>query len=97
VIAPMGTAGMILVGIFTFLAVWGEFLVTLTMIDDSEKFTLAVGVANLSLGTTSWQDSEILPYGTTAAAYLLAALPAALVFITLQKWFVRGMSEGLKF
>lgn len=97
VIAPMGYSGMILVGIFTFLAVWGEFLVTLTMIDDSEKFTLAVGVANLSLFTTSWQDSEILPYGTTAAAYLLAALPAALVFITLQKWFVRGMSEGLKF
>lgn len=97
VIAPMGTAGMILVGIFTFINVWGEFLVTLTMIDDSEKFTLAVGVANLSLGTTSWTDAEILPYGTTAAAYLLAALPAALVFIALQKWFVRGMSEGLKF
>jgi multiple sugar transport system permease protein len=97
VIAPMGTAGMILVGIFTFISVWGEFLVTLTMIDDSERFTLAVGVANLSLGTTSWTDSEILPYGTTAAAYLLAALPAALVFIALQKWFVRGMSEGLKF
>lgn len=97
VIAPMGTSGMVLVGIFTFLNVWGEFLVTLTMIDDSEKFTLAVGVANLALGTTSWQDAEILPYGTTAAAYLLAALPAALVFITLQKWFVRGMSEGLKF
>jgi multiple sugar transport system permease protein len=97
VIAPMGTAGMVLVGIFTFISVWGEFLVTLTMIDDSEKFTLAVGVANLSLGTTSWTDAEILPYGTTAAAYLLAALPAALVFIALQKWFVRGMSEGLKF
>jgi len=97
VIAPMGTAGMILVGIFTFISVWGEFLVTLTMIDDSEKFTLAVGVANLSLATTSWTDAEILPYGTTAAAYLLAALPAALVFIALQKWFVRGMSEGLKF
>ena len=37
-------------------------------------------------------------YGTTAAAYLLAApLPAALLFILLQRWFVRGMMEGLKF
>ncbi len=97
VIAPMGTAGMILVAIFAFIGIWGEFLVTLTMIDDQEKFTLAVGVANLALGTTSWQDSEILPYGTTAAAYILAALPAALIFIGLQKWFVRGMAEGLKF
>ena len=97
VIAPMGTAGMVLVAIFAFIGIWGEFLVTLTMIDDQEKFTLAVGVANLALGTTSWQDSEILPYGTTAAAYILAALPAALIFIGLQKWFVRGMAEGLKF
>jgi len=97
VIAPMGTAGMVLVAIFSFISIWGEYLVTLTMIDDPEKFTLAVGVANLALGTTSWQDSEILPYGTTAAAYILAALPAALIFIIMQKWFVRGMAEGLKF
>jgi ABC-type glycerol-3-phosphate transport system permease component len=97
VIAPMGTAGMVLVAIFSFIGIWGEFLVTLTMIDVPEKFTLAIGVANLSLGTASWQDAEILPYGTTAAAYILAALPAALVFILLQKWFVRGMAEGLKF
>ncbi len=97
VIAPMGTAGMVLVAIFTFIEIWGEFLVTLTMIDDPDKFTLALGVANLQLGTTSWVESEILPYGTEAAAYILAALPCVLVFIFLQRWFVRGLTEGLKF
>jgi ABC-type glycerol-3-phosphate transport system permease component len=97
VIAPMGTAGMVLVAIFTFIEIWGEFLVTLTMIDDPDKFTLALGVANLQLGTTSWVEALILPYGTEAAAYILAALPCVLVFILLQKWFVRGLSEGLKF
>ncbi|MBI2939613.1 MAG: carbohydrate ABC transporter permease [Chloroflexi bacterium] len=98
VMAPMATSGMILVAIFSFIHVWGEFLVTLTMIDDQEKFTLALGIANLNLWTTSWQvDVEVLPYGTQAAGYLLAALPTLLVFVTLQKWFVRGMSEGLKF
>jgi ABC-type glycerol-3-phosphate transport system permease component len=97
VIAPMGTSGMVLVAIFSFIGIWGEFLVTLTMIDDQELWTLAVGVANMSLSTTSWQDAEILPYGTTAAAYLLAALPVALLFIIMQRWFVRGMMEGLKF
>jgi multiple sugar transport system permease protein len=97
VIAPMGTAGMVLVAIFTFIEIWGEFLVTLTMIDDPDKFTLALGVANLQLGTTSWVEAEILPYGTEAAAYILAALPCVLVFIALQRWFVRGLTEGLKF
>ena len=97
VMAPMGAAGMVLVAIFSFIGIWGEFLVTLTMIDNSEKWTLSVAVANMSLSTTSWQESEILPYGTTAAAYLLAALPAALLFVAMQRWFVRGMMEGLKF
>jgi ABC-type glycerol-3-phosphate transport system permease component len=97
IMAPMGTSGMVLVSIFSFINIWGEFLVTLTMIDNSEKWTLAVAVANMSLSTTSFVESEILPYGTTAAAYLLAALPAALLFIAMQRWFVRGMMEGLKF
>lgn len=97
IIAPMGTAGMVLVAIFTFIEIWGEYLFTLTMIDDPQKFTLAVGVAYLSLSTTSWIESEILPYGTQAAAYLLASLPCALVFVALQRWFVRGLAEGLKF
>jgi ABC-type glycerol-3-phosphate transport system permease component len=97
VIAPMGTAGMVLVAIFTFIEIWGEFLVSLTMLDDPDKFTLALGVANLQLGTTSWVEAEILPYGTEAAAYILTALPCVLVFILLQRWFVRGLTEGLKF
>jgi ABC-type glycerol-3-phosphate transport system permease component len=97
VVAPMGTAGMVLVAIFTFIDVWGEYLITLTMIDDPQNFTLALGVAMLGLSTTSWVEAEILPYGTQAAAYLLASLPCALVFIALQRWFVRGLAEGLKF
>lgn len=97
IIAPMGTGGMVLVAIFTFIEIWGEFLITLTMIDDPDKFTLALGIANLQLGTTSWVESQILPYGTEAAAYILAALPCVVVFVLLQKWFVRGLSEGLKF
>jgi multiple sugar transport system permease protein len=88
---------MVLVAIFTFIEIWGEFLVTLTMIDDPDKFTLALGVANLQLGTTSWVDADIIPYGTEAAAYILTALPCVIVFILLQKWFVRGLTEGLKF
>src|SRR5919199_3997848 len=65
VMAPMGYSGMVLVAIFSFINIWGEFLITLTMVDHSEKWTLAVAVANLSLSTTSFVESEILPYGTT--------------------------------
>ena len=96
VIAPMGTVGMVLVAIFTFIDIWGEYLITLTMMDDPIRFTLAVGVANLNLDTACFTEAEIIPYGAQAAAYLLAAAPCALVFVVLQRWFVRGLG-GLKF
>jgi ABC-type glycerol-3-phosphate transport system permease component len=97
VIAPMGTAGMVLVAIFTFIDIWGEYLISYTMLDDPFRFTLAIGVASLNLTTARFTESEIIPYGAQAAAYLLAASPCALMFIVLQRWFVRGLSEGLKF
>ena len=67
---------MVLVAIFTFIDIWGEYLITLTMMDDPIRFTLAVGVANLNLDTARFTEAEIIPYGAQAAAYLLAAAPA---------------------
>jgi multiple sugar transport system permease protein len=95
IIAPMGTGGMVVVGLFEFIRVWGEFLFTLTMIDRRELFTLGIGIV------MAWADSNVLEgefttYGTQCAGYLLYAAPVILFYIALQKWFIRGLTEGLK-
>ena len=95
VIAPMGTGGMIAVGLFEFIRVWGDFLFTLTMIDRRELFTLGIGIAMVYLESNNL-DGEFTTYGTQAAGYLLYAAPVILFYVALQKWFVRGLSEGLK-
>jgi ABC-type glycerol-3-phosphate transport system permease component len=41
-------------------------------------------------------EGEFTTYGTQAAGYLLYAAPVILFYVVLQKWFVRGLSEGLK-
>jgi multiple sugar transport system permease protein len=95
IIAPMGTGGMVVVGLFEFIRVWGEFLFTLTMIDRRELYTLGIGIV------MAWADSNVLEgefttYGTQCAGYLLYAAPVILFYIALQKWFIRGLTEGLK-
>jgi multiple sugar transport system permease protein len=95
VIAPMGTGGMIVVGLFEFIRVWGEFLFTLTMIDRRELFTLGIGIV-MAYVDSNFLEGEWTTYGTQCAGYLLYAAPVVIFYVVLQKWFIRGLSEGLK-
>lgn len=95
IMAPMGAGGMIAVGLFEFIRVWGDFLFTLTMIDRRELFTLGIGIAMLYTDS-NLLEGEFTTYGTQAAGYLLYAAPVIVFYVVLQKWFVRGLSEGLK-
>lgn len=95
---PMATGAMLVVAIRSFVDVWGEYLMTLTMTDEAKNYTIGVGVTmlgNAVSGATTAPEA-FTSYGATAAGYMLAAAPVILVYILLQRWFVRGMMEGLK-
>jgi multiple sugar transport system permease protein len=95
VMAPMATGAAAVVALFEFIRVWGEYLFTLTMIDDRNLFTLGIGMAMTLIGTTV-EFGEFTSYGAQSAAYVMAAAPVAVFFLALQRWFVRGLMEGLK-
>lgn len=101
---PLAAPGMVVVAIFTFVRVWGDFLVTLTMIDKDAMMTIAVGVRKLGTAgispffAGSALTGKFSTYGADAALYLIAMAPVVLVWIFLQRWFMRGLTEGvLKF
>ncbi len=96
---PMVSAGITVVCIFTFISAWGEYLFTYTMEDVQGLYTLAVAVAQTQIPNAAFVDiPQFSAYGATAAIAIMAAVPALLIFILLQKWFVRGLAEGaLKF
>jgi multiple sugar transport system permease protein len=96
VMAPMATGSMMVVALFEFIRVWGEYLFTLTMIDQRELFTLGIGMAMQFLGV-SMEFGEFTSYGSQSAAFVMAASPVAVFFLATQRWFVRGLMEGLKF
>jgi multiple sugar transport system permease protein len=96
---PYAAGGAMVVAILTFVRVWGEYLVTITMIDVQRLYTVGVGITMFSgQGAMIYDDPDISAAGIQAAGYLMAALPAMLLYVFMQKYFVRGLTEGaLKF
>ncbi len=76
--------------IFTFMWRWNEFAWPLIALQDTERFTLPIGLLYL-------QDQYGRDYGSLMAMSLLSVLPMLLVFAVFQRYFVEGMaSSGLK-
>jgi len=86
---PMSVPVLASLAIFQFLFIWNDLLVSLIYIGatQSENLPLTVVVANLvsSLGG----ETHFL----TAAAFITMALPLV-VFLALQRYFVRGITGG---
>ncbi|MGN6333705.1 MAG: carbohydrate ABC transporter permease [Motilibacteraceae bacterium] len=87
VLLPLITPALAAFGIFQFLWVWNDLLVGLTFLNSPDLAPLTVEVSNLS-GTlgNAW-------YLLSAAAFVSIIVPLV-VFLALQKYFVRGLLAG---
>ena len=88
VLLPLLTPALAAFGIFQFLWVWNDLLVALTFAGGgTDVAPLTVGIANLA-GTrgTAW-------HLLSAGAFISIIVPVA-VFLSLQRFFVRGLLAG---
>ena len=92
---PFVQGGITVVAIFEFIYVWGEYLITLTMIDFPELEPVSIAVTKLRGWSAHFTSSLLAGYGTECAAYTTAMLPVIIVFVMMQRWFIRGLSEGV--
>ncbi|MGC4891555.1 carbohydrate ABC transporter permease [Micromonospora sp. DT227] len=89
VLLPAVRPGLITVGLFAFLASWNDFMAPLILINDSDRMTLPLAVANLR-----GQVQGVVDYGATEAGVVVLALPCVLLFLLLQRHYVRGFMSG---
>jgi multiple sugar transport system permease protein len=89
VLVPAVKPGLITVGLFAFLAAWNDFMAPLILINDSTKMTLPLAVSNLR-----GQVQGVVDYGATEAGVVVLALPCILLFLILQRHYVRGFMSG---
>jgi alpha-glucoside transport system permease protein len=88
IVIPISVPALASVFIFQFLWVWNDFLVALIYLGTTPKVVpVTLTVANLV--TNRGQNWELL----TAAAFVSMALPLV-VFLSLQRHFVRGIIAG---
>jgi len=92
---PFVRGGLLVVAIFEFVYVWGEYLITLTLVDFPELETVSIAVTKLRGWGAHFTSDIVASYGTEAAAYVVAMIPVILVFVLMQRWFIRGLSEGI--
>ncbi|MBU2664723.1 carbohydrate ABC transporter permease [Actinoplanes bogorensis] len=89
VLIPAAKPGLITVGLFAFLAAWNDFITPLVLISDTGKLPLPLAVANLR-----GQVMGIVDYGATEAGVVVLALPCIVLFLALQRHYVRGFMSG---
>jgi multiple sugar transport system permease protein len=90
IILPLSTPVLTVCAVFTFLWNWNNLLGPLIYLDSEEKFTVAIGLANLVTRSGT-------PWNLTMAANLLSMIPPVIVYFFVQKTLIGGIaSVGLK-
>jgi arabinogalactan oligomer/maltooligosaccharide transport system permease protein len=79
-----------LLALFGFAAPFGEYMLSKILLTDPTKFTLALGVYS---GIFSKMTVD---YAMFAAAAILSALPIVIIYMSLQKIIMEGLSGATK-
>ncbi|MDO4483816.1 MAG: carbohydrate ABC transporter permease [Clostridia bacterium] len=66
---------------------WNEFMYALIFIDSDKLRTIPVGLMNL-------RDALLTNWGVLLAGMTISALPLIILFLLMQKQFIRGMTAG---
>jgi glucose/mannose transport system permease protein len=87
VMLPLSLPGFVVVGIFQFTNIWNDFLFGVTILPNPTAQPITVALNNLS-------GSFSVDWNVVMAGAVVAALPTALVYIFLGRFFVRGLLAG---
>jgi len=88
VVLPLGAPVLAVVGLLSFIFTINEFILASALLQTPQHFTLPVGMR----GFIDQQYDQ--HWGPFAAGVLIAAVPAALLFIFLQRYIVQGLTAG---
>lgn len=88
VAAPIIKPAFAVLGLITFMGSWNDYLWPMIVLNRMDMYTVQVALAVLK------GYGYIIPYGVLLAGAMFGALPAAVLFLVFQKWFVSGILSG---
>jgi glucose/mannose transport system permease protein len=87
IMLPLALPAFVVVAIFQFTNIWNDFLFGITVVQNPAAQPVTVALNNLS-GTFS------VDWNVVMAGAVVAALPTALIYIFLGRFFIRGLLAG---
>jgi ABC-type glycerol-3-phosphate transport system permease component len=94
ILLPLSTPIFTTMGIFSFLGSWNAFFYPLIFLNTTEKFTLALGLRYFQRTATAGGEAR---EHLLMAAAMLMTLPCVILFLILQRYFVRAIvMSGIK-
>ncbi|WP_062079215.1 sugar ABC transporter permease [Demequina globuliformis] len=87
-IMPLVTPILAVVGLLAFISAFGDFILAKIVLVSEDQWTLAVGMYQ-------WVSNQLSAnWGLFAAGAVIAAVPVLIIFLSLQKYIVGGLTAG---
>jgi multiple sugar transport system permease protein len=87
IVMPLSVPGIVATAIYSFIGAWNEYIYAYTFLTRHDQMTLPVGIQRFfSENATDWP-------GLMAATFLMS-VPVVVLFLVLQRYFVRALTEG---
>ncbi|CAN5625005.1 ABC transporter permease subunit [soil metagenome] len=87
VILPLAAPALAITALFSFMSAWNEYVVAAVVLQDSELFTLPVGLK-------LFQSQMSTQWGLYAAGSLLVTIPVVVLFMVLSRYLISGLTLG---
>lgn len=87
VVVPLALPALVITALFSFMAAWSEYLVAAVVLSDKRLYTLP-------LGLKQFQSNFSTEWGLYAAGALVVAIPVMVLFLSLSRWLVGGLTLG---
>jgi multiple sugar transport system permease protein len=90
VLRPLVVPGIATTVLYAFLFSWTEFVGALTFITSNNLFTLPLALLNMEYGSVGQVN-----FGYLEAGAVIAMVPCVLLYVGLQRFYIRGLVSGV--
>jgi len=87
IILPLALPALAITSLFSFMTAWSEYLVAAVLIQDQDLFTLPIGLKLFS------SNMEVA-WGLYSAGAIVVSIPVVILFLSLSRWLVSGLTLG---
>lgn len=87
IILPLAAPALVITALFSFMSSWTEYVVAAQILQDTDLWTLPIGLK-------SFESNMSTEWGLYGAASMIVTIPVVVLFLSLSKFLVSGLTLG---